>query len=45
MAAITSYYPKYFGVIAHNIEHGVFGSALLPKNCIVPLRGNLHPVW
>jgi len=37
-----SYYPQYFAVIAHNTEqHCGFGSALPPKNRILPPGDNL----
>jgi len=41
-----SYDPQYFAVITHDIEqHGVFVSALPPKNHILSLGCNLPPVW
>jgi len=44
--AITSYYPQYFAVSAHNIEQQCgFGSALPLKNRILPPGGNLPSVW
>ena len=45
-AAIMSYYPQYFAVIAHNIEHHCdFGSALPPEELHIIPGGNLPPVW
>jgi len=44
--AIRSYYPQYFAVIAHNIEHNYgFGSALPTKESHITPGGNLPPVW
>jgi len=44
--AIGSYYPQYLAVIAHDMEQNCgFGSAVPPKNRILPLGGDLPPVW